>query len=442
MTVMVARMGDGAPGIPLRRTNRSSSLALSAGGRYLTTAGNNDLLIFDLESAMPSDPRRIRIAANTFSAFPRWIGTAGILVAAMQGTGIVTEVPRMIAYIPVDSMKPPRILTDGEVGVGGNYFAAPGGRTFLYSTSNPRGSTVWAAEFLRSAAPPLARVPGVADLPSPPLVPVDTIARFPFSIRHQASTPDGSRFYLGTDSTILLYDARRKSLTSTRIRDAGLMVLSQRADQLAFLRNGSAWSVELDRATGLPAGDPMPLGISPAVAIAFSPDATQIAYVRPGASADIVVRTRASATERVIRSGRFGTLLQWAPDGKSLVAEEIVELGSFAVRIRMGGEIETLSGMAIDARPGLSPDGNRLVVIDSRSGAWFGSLRVSDLRDRTTRAISLAFPYEPTEVTWMSGMRVVAALGSPTGSLLVSADLSAPSTVLSLFRRGGWLFPR
>jgi hypothetical protein len=124
------------------------------------------------------------------------------------------------------------------------------------------------------------------------------------------------------------------------------------------------------------------------------------------------------------------------------VAEEIVELGSFAVRIRMGGEIETLSGMAIDARPGLSPDGNRLVVIDSRSGAWFCSLRVSDLRDRTTRAISLAFPYEPTEVTWMSGMRVVAALGSPTGSLLVSADLSAPSTVLSLFRRGGWLFPR
>lgn len=215
-------------------------------------------------------------------------------------------------------------------------------------------------------------------------------------------------------------DEARRLVPSTNAEDPAW---SPDCSRLVYTDSGSLWTVAND------GGDRRRLLRSRFAYLyspAWSPDGTEIAYVRGYQSGDDwrahiwKVSAGGGQPVRLTDGDQRDERPQWSPDGTSILFERVFDWRTFVVLMdREGEDMEALSSHeSLNVAPAWSPDGTKFAFIDE------GTLYVTNVDNRTQRQFVAGTVYPRGEVAWSpSGNRIAFVRGDLSGSDIFIADI-------------------
>ncbi|WP_419916788.1 cell wall-binding repeat-containing protein [Candidatus Poriferisodalis sp.] len=215
-------------------------------------------------------------------------------------------------------------------------------------------------------------------------------------------------------------DEARRLVPSTNAEDPAW---SPDCSRLVYTENGSLWTVAND---GSDRRRLLDRGAAYLYSAAWSPDGTEIAYVRGHQSGGNwrahIWKVNASGGQPVRLTG--GAVRDehphWSPDGTSILFQRAFDWLTFVLLMdRDGDNVTALSSHGHPQVPlAWSPDGTKFAFVED------GTLYVTDVGNRIRRWTVTQNVYPRGEVAWSpSGNRIAYARGDISGSDIYIADI-------------------
>lgn len=234
-------------------------------------------------------------------------------------------------------------------------------------------------------------------------------------------------------------DKIRQLVPSTNAEDPAW---SPDCSRLVYTENGSLWTVAND---GSDRRRLLDRGTAYLYSAAWSPDGTEIAYVRGHQSGGNwrahIWKVNASGGQPVRLTG--GDVRDehphWSPDGTSILFQRAFDWRTFVALMDPDGEIDEALSSHLDPQVPLawSPDGTQFAFIED------GTLYVTNLDNRLQRRTVTQNVYPRGEVAWSpSGNRIAYARGDISGSNIFIADIDGANEEQVSDLEGQALAPR
>jgi uncharacterized repeat protein (TIGR01451 family) len=245
-----------------------------------------------------------------------------------------------------------------------------------------------------------------------------------------ATDRDAQPFY----SDRRIYTRDLSTGTVTRLMSGSQPVWSK-AGRIAFVLNDEIWTMNADGSNA----DQLTETDGKASAPAWSPDGTQIAFMRGGTSFDLSVVTVATGAIRVLtQSTANDRYPEWTADGQRIMfARDHASIRS--VRAADGGDEMTILTFSQPHNPAYSPDGTKIAFSTPGGGTGAWTIRVLTVATGVVTTILsndavnrnpawspdggwITFTRSPTGLSTLAGTEIWAMLADGTGGFLVEAS--------------------
>jgi Tol biopolymer transport system component len=281
---------------------------------------------------------------------------------------------------------------------------ANGDVVFVRMESGPTpGGTPLASHALYTVTPDGSEATLLADVPArdPAWSPDGETIAFSSVPSTSTAVSEPELFLLDADGSNL----RRPTLNA---RAEWAPTWSPDGSQLAFLREGAVWILDVQRGRERP----VTKGVE---SVAWSPDGRWLALTRGSDGAIFVVRRDGTGRKRIAVSSHysgtwgFGEPVDWTPGGRIAFVTSNTQL---ATMTRLGTDRRRLTNRTSGYDPAWSPDG-RWVAVKSWTPSGLDLLSTSGTRRRT-----LTKPDEPVHDQDPDWQPICVVAGGPTGDIV------------------------